>query len=77
MLILFKLYTFSVYCSLTKLKKKQKQKNKLRCSLMLMFILYEVSMPVFANVKASWVNFCCFKVYYMNTLTGIKTYSMT
>lgn len=44
---------------------------------MLMFILYEVSMPVFANVKASWVNFSCFKVYYMNTLTGIKTYSMT
>lgn len=76
MLILFKLYTFSVYCSLTKLK-KTKTKNKLRCSLMLMFILYEVSMPVFANVKASWVNFCCFKVYYMNTLTGIKTYSMT
>lgn len=43
---------------------------------MLMFILYEVSMPVFANAKASWVNFCCFKVCYMNTLTGIKTYSM-
>lgn len=39
---------------------------------MLMFILYEVSMPVFANVKASWVNFCCFKVYYMNTLTGLR-----